>query len=177
VTEGTPVDGRWWLSISEDERVGFLEGYLGCYLNDAKGTVKFVESTFTYEQRFSNYLQSNLGEQSKPVDEILLKIAALPYAQRDTVPPGGQEWEGKYGYLDGDYWRRSQQPHRLGLVQGFLHCYSRHVELAQDTFSKPVSSYVEAISNWYGVRANDPGEIDMQRIRVKIPEALFRFKD
>jgi hypothetical protein len=78
--------------------------------------------------------------------------------------------------FDGEYWRQAVPDQREGLIQGFLACYG---ELATRTarFSKPDSWYVSEISKWFGVKEDDPGEIDLKRQSVGIATVLFMFKD
>ena len=171
-------DGKWWLSVSENQRQGFLQGYAACYIYDTDGKLEFEESRYTYEPRITGYLQSNSDEQSKSIEEMFWKMAQPPYAQPVHKSPGpAEEVKGKYGYVDGDYWRQAEVPHRLGFIQGFLYCYSKHAKVRRGTFSKPVSWYVEAISKWFGVKSDDPAEINLARFNVKIPDVLFRFRD
>jgi hypothetical protein len=171
-------NGKWWLSVTKQQRLGFVEGYAVCYSYDTDGTVKFTESRYAYEPRLTEYLSKNRNEDDEPIEDLLLKIAVPPYARTVAPAPGQPEIaKGKYGYLDGDYWRQNVDTHRLGLVQGFLYCYSRHARVKRGTFSKPASAYLEAISKWYGVKADDPSEINLQRMNAKIPDVLFRFRD
>jgi hypothetical protein len=171
-------DGRWWLSVSKEERHGFIEGYAGCYLNDTDGKVRFTESSYAYEPRLTEYLKKNPSAETIPIEESLWKMAMPPYAQTVKRMSGpAEEHKGKYGYLDGDYWRQSQNSERTGLIEGFLYCYSKHAKAPVGTFSRPASYYVNAISNWYGVKSDDPGEIDPARMGTKIPHSLFKFRD
>lgn len=171
-------DGKWWLSVSKEQRQGFVQGYAICYTDDTEGSVKFTESRYAYEPRLTDYLKQNITDKDKPIEDLLLKMALPPYSRKGTPAPGqGEIAKGKYGYLDGDYWRQNVDSHRLGFIQGFLYCYSRHAQAKKGSFSKPASSYVEAISNWYGVKADDPSEINLQRMNAKIPDVLFRFRD
>jgi hypothetical protein len=175
IADNATYDGRWWLSVVKSERLQFLEGYMACYLNDTDGKIKFAESGYSYEPRVTNYFQNNPNERRRSVEEIFLKMAQPPYAQPVKKLPG-ESWKGRYGYLDGDYWRQHQEPDRLGLIQGFLYCYSNHAKVNEGTFLKPASWYVEVISKWYGAKSEDPAEINLARIKVKIPDVLFGFR-
>jgi hypothetical protein len=171
-------DGKWWLSVSKEQRLGFFEGYATCYLNDTNGKVRFTESGYAYEPRLTSYLEQNPKENAASIEELLWKMATPLYAQSITRLPGsGEKSKGKYGYLDGDYWRQSKDVKRIGLIQGFLYCYSRSVKAPAGTFSKPPLYYVKSISKWYGVKKDDPSEITPNRIATKIPNVLFRFRD
>jgi hypothetical protein len=176
--DSSAYDRKWWFSVSKNQRLEFLEGYMACYISDTDGKIKFTESSYAYEPRVTNYLQSDSDEQTKSIEEIFWKMAQPPYARpRRRLAGPAEEWKGKYGYLDGDYWRQQREPDRIGFIQGFLYCYSKHAKLKRGSFSRPASWYVEAISKWYGVKSDDPAEIDLARINTKIPEVLFRFRD
>lgn len=82
----------------------------------------------------------------------------------------------KYGLYDGEFWRQSPLE-RLGIIQGFLYCYSKYGGGTKGTFSKPASQYVEAISKWYGIEESDESAINLKRMNVKIPCVLFKFRD
>lgn len=178
-SEGASIyDGKWWLSISKEERLGFFEGYATCYINDTDGKVRFTESRYAYEPRLTNYLKANPAEESTSVEQLLPKMATPPYAREVKRMAGEAEtYAGKYGYLDGEFWRQSQAADRAGLVEGFLYCYSRHAKAPVGSFSDSASSYVKAISDWYGVRSDDPSEINPVRAGAAIPEVLFKFRD
>ena len=84
----------------------------------------------------------------------------------------------KWGpYDSGDEWRASSQLERLGMIQGFLECYERHTHSERGTFSQPREWYVRKISDWYGVKPDDPSEVDPKTVKDKIPEVLFRLHD
>lgn len=176
-TQPVPIeDGASWISVGKEQRLGFFEGYAACYINDTGGKIRFKESGYAYEPRLTDYIKKNPTEATKPIEELLWKMASPPYALKVKRLPGGEVHKGTYGYLDGDYWRQAPSE-RSGLIQGFLYCYSRHAKSPIGTFSKPASYYVDAISNWYGVKEDDPGEITPSRTNTKIPTVLFEFRD
>jgi YD repeat-containing protein len=175
-TQPVPIeDGRSWISATKEQRLGFFEGYAACYLNDAGGKIRFNESGYAYEPRLTDYLKKNPAEATKSIEELLWKMASPPYAQK-IKRLRGEVHKGKYGYLDGDHWRQAPSE-RLGLIEGFLYCYSRHAQSPIGTFSKPASYYVSAVSDWYGVEEDDPGEIAPSRMNAKIPDVLFKLRD
>jgi hypothetical protein len=170
-------DGRWWLSVPKEQRRQFSEGYMNCYAELPKRDIQFDESSYTYEARLTDYLKGHSESLSEPVEGLLWKMARPPYAQPVKNVPAAEKWNEKWGYADGDYWRQSRDEGRLGFIQGFLECYSNHSTAAQGTFSKSREWYVGAVSRWYGVKSNDPGEINPRRKTIKIPAVLFRFRD
>jgi hypothetical protein len=172
-------DGQWWLSINQRQRGGFQQGFVVCYSHFVNRKL-FYESGRAYNMRLTEYLQGHPESLSEPVEATLLKIASPPYAKSiHRLPPNETPTElaAKWGaHNDGDEWRGAD-PWWLGYIQGFLECYSRHGKSKYGTFSKSPEWYVDAISNWYGTRADDEGAINESRAQEKIPEVLFRFRD
>src|SRR5262249_27861355 len=93
-------DGNWWLSVDKDQRLGFVDGYIDCYVFVRKGPLPFLESPYQYEQRVTEHLKNHVADRSKPVTQVLEAIVAKPV----TKPSG--KWGEKHGYFDGDYWRQ-----------------------------------------------------------------------
>jgi len=168
-------NGKWWLSVDKWQREGFVDGYISCYVADVKGTTRFEYNGHMYAPRLTNYLNSHANEVDKPVEELLWAMTKPPYAPPKRKYVGnGNPSSGKYG-IDGEFWRELPEE-RLGIIQGFLFCYSKYENTAKGMFSKPASWYVEAISKWFGI--DDSNEsIDMRKINVQIPDVLFKFHD
>jgi len=174
-------DGKWWLSVNERQRRGFVHGFLLCY-SELVDRQLFEESYSAYSSRLTEYLKAHPEASSESADVLLQRMAAPPYA-RPVHKPAGQGNETpeqlnvKWGpYENGDGWRAGA-PWNLGYIQGFLECYSKHTKSEHGTFSKPAEWYVKVISRWYGTKEGDPDALDMSRAQEKIPEVLFRFRD
>lgn len=170
-------DGSWWLSLSKQEQLGFVEGYTACYqqLVDLNG--KFTESSLAYVPRVTDYVQKHSSASAESVDSVLSKIASPPYANSLKDGPQGERWKEKWGYFDGDYWRQTPQSARVGFIEGFLECYANRTHHPDGSFSKSKIAYVSAISEWYGVKTDDDSIIRPDREATKIPDVLFRFRD
>jgi hypothetical protein len=178
LSASTPTyDGKWWLSVDKWQREGFVDGYLACYIFDAKGEIKFEFSGQLYAPRVTDYLATHPNEQEKPAEELLWAITKPPYAPPARKHLGGQgETDpGKYGLYDGEFWREMGDSKHLGFIQGFLYCYSKYGNASKGTFSKPASWYVEAISKWYEI--DGEGGINLKKMSAKIPTILFKFRD
>lgn len=164
-------DGRWWLSVDADERVGFTAGFADCNTFVKHGpTDLFVESWIQYEKRVTAHLQSHPEDADREVREILREVAAHPV----TKNPG--KWDEPHGYFDGEYWRQASASHRLGFVEGILNCEAEG-EVGDGQYARPAKWYVTRISRWYGISANDPAQIDEKRTAKKIVEVLATFKE
>jgi hypothetical protein len=162
-------DGKWWLSVDKDQRLGFVAGYMDCYVFVRKGPLPFLESWYQYEQRVTGYLKKHVADRSKPVTEVLEAIAAKPVAK--TI-----KWEEEHGIFDGDYWRQALPSERVGFIQGFLECQRKDGK-AVAKFSRSDDLYVAQISQWYGIKEDDPAEINPERESKKIADVLYTFKD
>lgn len=178
-SKAATYDGRWWLSVDQRQQDGFVHGFVVCYSNLVDPKL-FQESYRTYTTRLNGYLQAHPESQPEPAEATLRNIAGRPFAKPVHRPAPNEtpkEYTAKWGANnDGDEWRGATS-WNLGYVEGFLECYSRHTKSEYGTFSKPPEWYANAIANWYGVRADDPAEINASRENDKIPEVLFRFRD
>lgn len=168
---GDPAhDGKWWLSVDKDHHLGFVAGYIDCYVFVRKGPLPFLESWYQYEQRVTEYLKDHPTESSKPVTKVLEAIAAKPMTKTTD------KWEQKHGVFDGEYWRQAMPSQRVGFVQGFLECQRKDIK-ATAKFSRTDDWYTAQISQWYGIREDDPAEINSKRESKKIADVLYLFKD
>src|SRR5262245_10616023 len=163
-------DGKWWLSVDKDQRLGFVAGYIDCYVFVRKGPLPFLESWYAYEERVTEHLKKHVADRSKPVTQVLEAIAAKPVAKTTN------KWEEEHGIFDGDYWRQAEPSQRVGFVQGFLECQRKDGK-AVAKFSRSDDWYVAQISQWYGIKEDDPGEINPERESKKIADVLYAFKD
>jgi len=163
-------DGKWWLSVDKDQRLGFVDGYIDCYVFVRKGPLPFLESPNQYEQRVTEHLKNHVSDCSKPVTQVLEVIAAKPAAKTTG------KWEEEHGLFDGDYWRQAEPSGRVGFIQGFLECQRKDGK-AVAKFSRSDDWYVAQISQWYGIKEDDPGEINPKRESKKIADVLYTFKD
>jgi len=158
------------LSVDEYQRLGFVAGYMDCYVFVRKGPLPFLESPYTYEERVTEHLKNHVADRGKPVTQVLEDIAAKPVAK--TL----DKWEEKHGVFDGEYWRQAEPSQRVGFVQGFLECQRKDGK-AVAKFSRNDDWYVAQISQWYGIKEDDVGEINPKRESKKIADVLYTFKD
>jgi hypothetical protein len=135
-----------------------------------KGPLPFLESWDSYEQRVTGHLKKHVAERSKPVTQVLEAIAAKPLAKTTD------KWEEEHGIFDGDYWRQAEPSQRVGFVQGFLECQRKDGK-AVAKFSRSDDWYATQISQWYGIKEDDPGKINPKRESKKIADVLYTFKD
>lgn len=173
-------DGKWWLSVPEMQRKGFVHGFSLCYVHLLRCAI-VSQSYEAYDSRLAEYLKTHPEELSTPLNLLLPKLAMPPYARPGHSAGAGNETPAelreKWGaHEDGDDWRGGG-PWNLGYIQGFLECYSKDTSHQYGTFSKSAAWYVSEISDWYGTKEGDPGVINPAREKEKIPEVLFRFHD
>jgi hypothetical protein len=164
-------DGNWWLSVDKDQHLGFVDGYMDCYVFVRKGPLPFLESPYQYDERVTEHLKNHVADRGKPVTQILEAIAAKPPMTRITG-----KWGEKHGLYDGEFWRQTLPSGRVGFVQGFLECQRKDGK-AVARFSRSDDWYVAQISRWYGIKEDDPAEINEKRESKKIADVLYTFKD
>lgn len=175
----TPVspkiyDGKWWASTSKEQRVGFLSGYADCSINDVGDKRWSHFSAINEEPKVSKYFADHASDMSLEVETVLWKL--WPESKQTKPAPNGDTYRDKHGFFDGDYWRQADASHRLGFIQGYLFCQKKHSKPAA-TFSSTPEWYVVRISNWYGLKANDPDEIDEKKVDQKIANVLYLLRD
>jgi hypothetical protein len=173
----TSHDGKWWLSIGERQRLGFVDGFEICYVYLVDSNTH-LNKPFTLRLALTKYLQDHPESGPQQVESTLLKVnTQLPVKRPSTHPnETPEERAAKWGaHNDGFDWR-GPDTFNLGYIQGFLECYSKHTKQEYGTFSKLPEWYVKAIADWYGT-GPDPGQINLRREKEKIPEVLFRFRD
>jgi hypothetical protein len=167
-------DGAWWNSVSVQHRTGFLAGYIDCALNDAGEKQYEAVAWNVAEQAVTKRYSAHAAELKTPVSSMLVQF--VKEQKPGPIQPGGEVYPGKHGIFDGEYWRQSPPEHRLGFIEGYL---ERHAKIANSgvSYAQPAAFYVKQISNWYGIRADDPGEINAKRSPRKIADVLYLFRE
>lgn len=162
-------DGTWWHATKKEQHSGWLAGYIDCSVIHGKTELGFI-SWDTLATEVTKVYASNSAEIKRPVSAVAYNVVTkLPKPQKGT------KTEVHSGF-DGDYWRQVEPEHREGYVQGFLTCY-RELKTSKASFSKPAPWYASEISKWFGIKADDPGEINPKRENEFISNVLFLFKD
>jgi hypothetical protein len=166
-------DGAWWLSVSTDRRTGFLAGYIDCAVYDA-GEKQFADLSWdAIEPQISKRFLSHPADRGTRVADVLAQIG-----KKQQISGGqsdGESYPEKHGIFNGDYWRQSNADKRLGYVNGYLECHAITGKPKAD-YSRDSVWYSNQISLWFGVKADDPGEINPDRVNRKIADALYMFR-
>ena len=171
-------DGAWWSTATTEHHLGWLAGYIDCARGKAGNKELGHISWYTLEPEVTKFYSANPNESKRLIPDVVSQIIARP-AMRALMDArakdeGGEPVAGTI--FDGEYWRQSVPDHREGYIQGFLTCYGA-LKTRTASFSKPDSWYVSEISKWFGVKEDDPAEIDVKRESVPIATVLFKFKD
>jgi hypothetical protein len=169
------LDGNWWVTLRSGDRVQFVAGYIDCYANDfGDKNNTFPESWYTYAPRITRYYERQPASKNQSVAEVLFQV-------RSTHPPkpqkGGETWKEKHGLFNGEYWRQIGHDERTAFIQGYLACYGEHLKSCNQKFSLAASKYALDISHWFGIRGDDPAEIDPKRENIAIADVLYKFRD
>lgn len=167
-------DGKWWVSINKDQRVGFLSGYADCAIFDVKKPGLSHFSAANEEPVLTKYYLDHVDAQTTEVESVLwtLWAGSKPIA----YPTEGEVYKNKHGFFDGDYWRQATASHRLGFIQGYLYCQHKYSK-PQAGFTNSPDWYVTQISKWYGLKSPDSDEVDESRIDKKIADVLLLLRD
>jgi hypothetical protein len=170
-------DGHWWVRASQEEREGFVTGFVDCYKFEVKGAAPFERSTVAYRDLVSDYYGQNASRLTEPVTSVLPALGARP---GDEAPAGGETWPEPHGFYDGRYWVQvwavGGANQQLGFVEGYLACNHALAQNRNGVFSKPADAYRALISQWYQF---DPrtGNTNTERDKEKIADVLRRFRD
>jgi hypothetical protein len=170
-----PLDGSWWLSHDNYDRIQFVAGYIDCYANDlGDKNNTFPESWDTYAPRITNYYEQNQQHRSRSIGSVLFDV-------RDKYAPkpqsGGETWTEKHWFFDGGYWHDMNRWERLAFIEGYLACDREHLNSRPEHFSKPVPYYEGRISSWFGASAKNRSEMNVKRQHIAIADALYKFAD
>lgn len=163
--------GKWWLSVSALEQVGYINGNFDCDTWEL-GDKSAPESTAEEMQKFISQFYEDPPHWSVPVFRAIRTFESHHTGPlKKGRPSDGEVWGEPHGYWDGLWWKGAGYPNTLeqmGYVEGFLACYEGEAHSPRGTFSKPPVQYVSLISNWY----KRTGKED-----VKIADVLFKFRD
>src|SRR5262245_34136854 len=172
---GKAYDRTWWSTATEDSRLGWLAGYIYCATSKVGNKELGLISWYTLEPEVTKFYSANPNESKRPIPDVVAQIIARP-AMRALMNEVAKDKGGERAIFDGEYWRQAMPDQREGFIQGFLACYGE-LKRRPARFSKPYSWYVSEISKWFGVKEDDPAEIDVKRESVAIATVLFKFKD
>lgn len=152
---GKAFDGNWWLATDSDERSGFLNGAADClvWAAHAKG---FSATPEQLDKKITHYYAAHPADRKKLVTDVWreLETKSLPA----SVTPGAENWTNPHWYLDGLWWSQGAKQENVGYVEGYLWCWRTYLQTPSDTYSRPVSYYVEKISEYIRASAGADDE-------------------
>ena len=162
-------DGSWWAISSNDQRLGYLAGYLDCGFYDRRVELLGRISWYELAPRVTRYYLADSARGPMPVSAVALKLAAPDLAQKPRK--GAEAHIGMHGVFDGEYWRQIGPEGRAAFVAGYLDCRFED-GLQREAFPNPAHWYATRISAWYGISNVDPSEINEARASAKIAHVL-----
>jgi hypothetical protein len=157
-------DSAWWQSVSMNEQETFISGYFDCYIYGANRTTHVPEPIEEAVAYVTKYYNSNPNARGVTVPEIL---RTLP-GPRKKVPK-----KDRHGVYDGDFWRQSTSKERVGFLSGYIACRTLYTDVR---YSRPVQSYADAMSKWYGVSDGDESQLSVITGDEKIAAVLERIR-
>jgi len=172
--ESSILDGQWWQSISESERLGFLAGYIDCYKYEYVGPDKYLTKSFqAYADMTTQFYSQNSEQIRLPVKQVIHKFRDM---SERSVSNGGESVNGKHGYFDGLYWMQINAigglANQVAFITGYLNCYRDFTHDRKGTFDASPSEYASRITSYYHFDEKS-GDIDAARQSLKIADVLF----
>jgi hypothetical protein len=171
---GPPIskyDGTWWERAPREERFGFLAGVVDC-MRAERGQEAYRQLKWdVLEPATGAYYADHPSERNAPVLDVFTMLALG--RPRPPRLGGGEVWEGKHGFFDGQYWVEASQDRRLGFVEGYLECASTLPQFA-GRFPRFAVYYSAEITKWYGTK---PPEWNEEKLSVPIADVLKRYSE
>jgi hypothetical protein len=164
---GGRMDRRWWQSLEQDEKWGFVEGHDDCWVSDAKNFRKRRASVTDWITAVDDYYANHPSDQSMAVHEVLNRVDRPALGNRRPLP-GAEVWTEPHGYLDGLWWRGGSLLSQSGYLKGYLTCH-RITGRPPARFSESIASYRNLITDYVAARSSSDNE--------KIAEILYSFRD
>jgi hypothetical protein len=159
-------DGKWWSAADSDEQRGFIIGYIDCYYDTVRRRVRSKAITEEYQKALSEFYAAHPDKSSSTVPEVMAKLVQT---LKTTVQrqPGGEVWNERHGYLDGQWWRESTERERIGFLEGYTSCYQQYVKTQRVRFSLTAEEYSERLTKY----CEDPS---VDHTNEKIAKVLHR---
>jgi hypothetical protein len=161
------LDGRWWRTLQQDEKWGYVEGHDDCWVSDAKNFRKRVASVPDWIAAVDDYYAKHPADQDEVVHEILNRVDRPALGNRKPLP-GAEVWTEPHGYLDGLWWRGGSPISQSGYLEGYL-CRQQITGRPPARFSKSIVSYRNLITDYVAARPSRDDE--------KLANILYRFRD
>ena len=160
------LDEKWWNhEIHDDERQGFLAGYLNCRQFRHAVPATYVD--------YESFVRDHVSDKANSVPEMI-EIASRRMKPRN-FPKGGEVWPGPHGFLDGGYWgsgpvQRGWIELQRGFVEGYLSC------LRLPVTPSSVDHYVQELDRHYADEAREHDFIAdvLKRLLAKEVQAISR---
>jgi hypothetical protein len=162
------LDGNWWLSIDQEQRLGFLAGYFCCSYFDLKNQKYSRMSWRNIEPQITEYY-NNKSNSKQVIIQNIIKL----FVEKNNSP--SKPNSKKYSFFDGEYWRQSDRPHKIGFIEGYVNCWNTNKVPLMN--SDGVEQWVLRLDKWYGIRIDDPSEINEKRVDAKIPIVMLLVKN
>jgi hypothetical protein len=148
-------DAKWWMSVKDEERSGFVEGYLSCYLREQRGKKGFDQPTGKYVQGVTAAFES-AKNRNRSAGKVLVKQGRRRITQ--GLP--------KQDTFDGMMWLNYSPAERRGFVEGFVGCFGTSTK----AFPRNADYYVEQVSIWYGIQEVEANKQDsLEEDKAKTP--------
>ena len=163
--------GRWWLSLSEEKRVIFLDGYLDCYKFEANRSDRFGALFLRAKQVTAMY------ETDPTTLGVSVADAFYKFRLKESDPepmPGGEVWSEPHWYYDGEFFRQMGPSGRVVFLEGYMYCLERSVPSLRRAFPRTVQHYSNLVTTWFEID-DEKETINIETMREPIATVLKRF--
>jgi len=165
-TKEKVYDGDWWARAAPDERSGFLQGAADCL--EWAAHAKLPRAIDHLEEQIDRYYKAHPTDRNIAVTTVWQRVSTQGSPAKPS-PPGGEVWTNPHGFFDGQWWRETSEAQNLGFIEGYLWCMRTCVNQPSETYSRPVSYYVDEISKYIALHPKADGQA--------VAKILSRFRD
>ena len=162
------LDGNWWRSVDEWRQLGFVHGYMDCDCYIHPGPEGFENVSMEgIRKKITEYYNNPGSDMHRPAFRVLRAVGVSHISGSVAAT---------FGLFDSEYWRQGRGGFRLGFIEGYFCCLASKPKM-RARFPKPPQCYVTRVSDWYGIKEDDPSYIDPKRADQPIARVLFKFAD
>ncbi len=171
------LDGNWWRSVDQWRQLGFVHGYVDCDCYIDTGPEGFNNVSMEgLQSKITQYYNNPDSDMHRPVFAVLRAVGLSHISGGGKPATSSGDNEPDFGPDGSEYWRQGRGAFRLGFIEGYFCCLASKPKM-RARFPKPPQYYVARISDWYGIKEDDPSYIDPKRADQPIARVLFKFAD
>ena len=98
------------------------------------------------QEEITRYFETHPSEKTMPVIDVWRKLAEGLTSKNPSE--GGETWKNAHWYLNGLWWHQTSELEHIGYLKGYLRCMRTHTESPLQTYSRPVTYYLNQIDTY-----------------------------